>query len=331
MACGCICGRKSKIKRGEKMETLENQKEKSYGVFFAKSQKCLTITEQYQHNGLTVTLPLGELMLTVMEALETMQSILNGTAEKDKALQSFFENREYNLSFLFDDFAFNRDEEKRLLKISDFVFHTACSQLTFSAAALRDLFYSVFPRGHNFLWLLDSTEKYRVRQLHSKLPLPFGSSTESICQNLGEQYDSYSFFTVVEIQTLTELCAVSLFEILESGQFVHSCRSCKRLFVAKPFRSFLCNRPSPFNEHKGCKKTSVAAFSKQYRETDVLREYKRVYNRLQARATRPNQPKSSVLNFETFKREWSLLKINCKHLPEYKEKQMEFLQSERWK
>ena len=313
------------------METLENQKERSYGVFFAKYKKHLTITEQYQHNGLTVTLPLGELMLTVMEALEALRNILNGEAEKDKARQSFFENREYNLSFLFDDFVFDRDEEKRLLRISDFVSHTACSLQTFSDAALRDLFYSVLPRGHNLLWLLDSTEKYRVRQLHSKLPLPFGSSTESICQNLGEQYDSFSFFTVVEIHTLTELCAVSLFEILESGQFVHSCRSCKRLFVAKPFRSFLCNRPAPFNEHKGCKKTSVAAYSKQYRETDVLREYKKVYNRLQARATRQNQSKSSVLNFETFKREWSLLKINCKHIPEFKEKQMEFLQSERWK
>ena len=70
LACGCICGRKSKIKRGDKMETLENQKERSYGVFFAKYKKHLTITEQYQHNGLTVTLPLGELMLTVMEALK---------------------------------------------------------------------------------------------------------------------------------------------------------------------------------------------------------------------------------------------------------------------
>ena len=75
------------------MEVLESSDTRRYSVIFSKSVNKSAIFEEYQHDGMTIRLPLGELLFTVVESFGIM---LNGS-EQNSNLDSFFSDREYNL------------------------------------------------------------------------------------------------------------------------------------------------------------------------------------------------------------------------------------------
>ncbi|SCX15413.1 hypothetical protein SAMN02910436_01104 [Ruminococcaceae bacterium P7] len=308
------------------MEVLENSDNRRYSVIFSKTGNKSAILEEYQHGGMTMRLPLGELLFTVLESLGV---ILNNT-EQPPCFDSFFSEREYNLTEFISDFSFDKNEAKRIALIVDYLERTSINTNSFNHYSLKNLFYSVLPREHSFYYLFDTADRYRVRRITSKLTLPFGNSTEYIYNKLSEGYASFSFITITEFHTMSELCLLSLFEILESGQFVLRCKECGRFYATKRKR-FLCNRPAPFNEHNGCEKLKLAKYNKSYGQRESVKEYKNVYNRLQQRTTRKTNTLTDTQTFETFKREWTKLKLRFIDSPDLEQKKIEFLQSERWK
>lgn len=312
------------------MERIEHSNARRYSVIFSKAQNNLSIVEEYQYRGLTFRLPLGELLFTVIESGAYLIKNYPDETERDRQLDDFFSAREYYLKDFTCGFPNVKDEVKSIEKIINYVIRISDKTDFFNHESLKALFYSVLPMDHQFICLFDTMERYRIRRISSKLTLPFGSSTNEISTKLSESYAAFSFETITIFHTLTELCLLSLFEILESGQFVLRCKNCSRLYAGKR-KKYLCNRPAPINDHKGCEKQKKSEYNKQYRKPDSVREYRKVYNRLQQRISRSTQSLSDVQTFEAFKRDWALLRFTYQNLPDFEERKIEFLKSERWK
>lgn len=305
------------------MEPVVTTKQKSYGVNFTNDLNGVTLSEIFQYDGLMVKLPVGEILFSVLETFIRKDEIITDS--------------DYDLQELFDCFSLSGEELKKLSFIDDYLNDIANRSKEFNARTLKELFIKLFPRGLDFYYLFHSSDRYRIRRVFSKLTLPFGVTTYQIFEELRGKYLSFSFSTQTEVHLLSELCALSLFEILESGQMIHRCSDCHRYFVGAFFcgddikkGSSLCSRPALYNEHKGCKQHKISNYNREYRKKQSVVEYKRIYNRLQARAIkRPTL--DNVKNFKDFQREWALLRISLRHSPEYEKKKMEFLQLERWK
>ncbi|MBR1482585.1 MAG: hypothetical protein IJ598_06420 [Ruminococcus sp.] len=282
------------------MEILDNSGCRRYTVTFSKTVNKSFILEEYQYGDMIVRLPLGALLFTVADA--ELQQI------------------EINPPHILYDLYLNECDKNRIKRITEYLINIAEQTVPFDRVTLKSLFCRVLPRGHDFCYLFDSSERYRFRRFRSKLTLPFGHSTEYIFKKLSEQYVSFSFSAITEFHTLTELCALSLFEILESGQIVRRC-ACGRWFVANSLVKQCVN----------CQKQNTTARYRKYGKKQSVREYKNVYNRLQRRTRRKTQSLTDMQTFEAFKNEWDLLRIQYHNAPDYEERKIAFLQSERWK
>lgn len=315
------------------MEFLKSSKIKSYSVIFSKSLNGnIVISEKFEYDGLTINLPFGELLFTVMESQEVLQQLMTGNgAENDTAaLSDYFADKEFNLHDFLISFNIDKTELRQINEVNRYLNEIVEKRISFNYDTLRNLFYSIFPNGHAFRILLNNVERYRVRHILSKLPIPFGCSTKSICETLNETYAAFSFFTITDFKTLSELCALSLFEILESGQFVRKCRNCNRLFVSARTAQ-LCNRAAPVNEHRSCEQIKSKNYNKKYRKSDSVKEYKKIYMRLFKRANSSNTSITDKKNFEDFKKGWALLKVKKYDTKDFEEQKMKFLQMDRWK
>lgn len=311
------------------MESLKRSSSRSYSAVFTNNGKETVVSEEYQYEDLTIRLPFGELLFTVIEAFEIL-CIVCGSDNTDESLTRHFTAREFDLSDFLSSFTHNKSELKRINKIIEYIDNIADNKEQLNKSTLKELFYITLPREHDYLLLFNSSERYRIRRICSKLPLPFGFSTKQINNTLSESYARFSFFTLTEFKNLSELCVLVLFEILESGKSIRRCKNCGRLFLSDK-KINLCNRPSPQNSHIGCSKQNVSDYNKGYRKKESVREYKKIYNRLQARVSRPSSSISDTLVFDNFKKGWALLKINHHGSPELEEIKMEYLNSERWK
>ena len=282
------------------MESLDRSGRRMYSVLFLKSVNKTTVLEEYQYGDMIVRLPFGALLFTVVEA-ELQHTEITPP------------------HVLYDLYYLSEAEKKQISRLTEYVVKISQRKEVFDRSSLKNLFYTILPRGHDFLYLFDSSERYRFRRLRSKLTLPFGNSTEFIFKKLAEQYASFSFSAQTEFHTLTELCALSLFEILEIGQIVHRC-ACGRWFVAEPLTKQCDN----------CKRQRTTDYNRSYSKKKSVQEFKKVYNKLSMRTKRNTQSLSDLQLFETFKNEWALLKIKYHNSPDFEQKKIEFLQSERW-
>lgn len=303
------------------MEYIKLSTIKSYGVTYTVTHQKLIALEIYQYNGLTIKLPVGELMMGIIELIDYLP---------DKAGEDLiYVNREYNLKEFLSDFLVTEKEVQQLLSVKEYLNRIADKKMDFSYQTLSELFLRILPRAHSLFNLFDFTNRYRIRQVRSKIQLPFGYSTNQIISELKKSYSSFSFFTLTEIHTLSELCALSLFEILESGQSVFRCCNCERLFFAEKNMKY-CSRPAPINEHQGCVKLMTASYNRQYRKKPSVREYKKVYNRLLSRVQRSTTTLNDIQTMKEFKSGWAMLKIQYRHSDDFEKRKMEYLQSERW-
>ncbi|MBR1482463.1 MAG: hypothetical protein IJ598_05780 [Ruminococcus sp.] len=282
------------------MESLDRSGRRMYSVLFVKSVNKKTVLEEYQYGDMIVRLPFGALLFTVVEA-----ELQHTEITPPHVL--------YNLYYL------SEAEKKQIARLTEFVVKISQREEVFDRCSLKKLFYTILPRGHTFFYLFDDSG-YRFRRLRSKLTLPYGNSTEFIFNKLAEQYTSFSFSAQTEFHTLTELCALSLFEILESGQIVHRC-ACGRWFVSEPLTKQCGN----------CKRQRTTDYYRSYSKKKSVQEFKKVYNKLFMRTKRSSQSLSDFQLFEAFKNEWALLKIKYHNSPDFEQKKIEFLQSERWK
>ena len=131
------------------MEVLESSDTRRYSVIFSKSVNKSAIFEEYQHDGMTIRLPLGELLFTVVESFGIM---LNGS-EQNSNLDSFFSDREYNLTKFFCDFSFDKNEAKRIVQIVNYLETIAIGKKIFNHYTLKNLFFTILPREHSFYYL----------------------------------------------------------------------------------------------------------------------------------------------------------------------------------
>ena len=314
------------------MESLMRSSSRSYSVIFTNNGgKETVVSEEYQYEDLTIRLPFGELLFTVSEAYEILDKAVSCPVSAKEALTLHFAEREYDLSDFLNSFTDTLDltEIKRIQKIIEYVVNIADGKELLDKATLKELFQTVLPREHEYILLFNPSERFRLRRICSKLPLPPGSSTKDINRAFYESYTKYSFFTLTEFKSLSEFCALALFEILDTEKNIRRCKNCGRLFVSDR-KNNLCNRPSPKNDHMGCDKQNISEYNKGYRRRESVRAYKRVYNRLQARVNRDSSSIRDARVFNDFKMGWALLKINNYDSPDLEQLKMEFLRSERW-
>lgn len=305
------------------MEYIESSNVKKFGVVFNVTPQRITCHEEYHCGEITVKLPFGELMLDLVESLDVFRN--GGGHNKELSI-----DQECVLGEILNGYSVTKADYKGLVQVKDYLTLIAENKINFNYRTLSELFFKILSRHHPFFYLFDTSNRYRIRQVLSKVQVPFGCSTYQILRNLEEKYTQFSFYTTTEINTLSELCALSLFEILESGQIVRLCTLCNRFFVTGESTNY-CNRSAPFNEFRGCKKQKTANYNRQYRTRNSVREYKKIYNRLQSRARRPCPTVSDVNTFKEFQNEWASLKINYRQSDDFEDRKLSFLQLERWK
>lgn len=311
------------------MKKIKPYSEKTYGVTISKVDGKTAVFEEYQNNDVTIKLPLGELLFNIIEAIDFLNKIAQKSISMDdkKTFDEYFYSKEYNLEKVFTDCVIDIVEIKRLCRIRDFLNLCAQNKERSNHNFLKSLTMSVLPREHEFNCLFGKTSKYKIRQLRSKVELPFGSDTFHVDEHLNKLYNEYSFYTKTRFQTLSELCILSLYEIFDYGQIVRQCSICKRYFISDYCGNF-CNRPASENDYRGCLKFQSFLYNRDYRSREIIKEYKRIYNKLQSRAK--SKLIFDIKNFEAFKTEWSSLNKKIKNDPDKEKLQRQFLKSERW-
>ena len=311
------------LREGVKMEYIESSNFKKYGVVFKVTPQGITCHEEYHCGEITVKLPIGELMLDLVESID----VFNNDGDHDKELSV---DQECVLGEILNGFSVKQADYKGLLQVKDYLTLIAENKINFNYRTLSELYFKILPCHHPFFYLFDSSNRYRIRQVLSKVQVPFGCTTYQILKVLEEKYTHFSFHTATEINTLPELCALSLFEIYESGQIIRRCSLCNRFFITDESTSY-CNRSAPFNDFRGCKKQKTANYNRQYRTRNSVKEYKKIYNRLQSRARRPCPTVNDVKTFKEFQNEWASLRINYRQSDDFEDRKLSFLKLERWK
>lgn len=313
-----------------------NNNSRCYGVKVKKIENAINYSEEYVNKNFFLTLPIGELLFTVLEFLELLPSFDDNLT--DDKLYNFFAEREYDLSMFFSDFKnlarglSSWGDESELIKlnrIKDYLELCVNNKRLFSVENLKGVALAVLTQENPLFKLFENrTSKYYVRRIISDSDIPFGYTLEEIEKALSNEYNTFTFYTRTQIKTLSELCLLSVFEIIETGKIVQRCVDCKRFFISKRYMN-LCNRPSVTNDFRGCKNYHLYLYRKKYKEDEVVKEYYRIYNKLQARTK--SQKYFDILVFEDFKNGWNELNKKTKNIAEQKKRKMEFLSMERWK
>ena len=310
------------------MRASINTKSKFYGVKVNKSGKTIYYKEEYVKYNLFLTLPLGELLFSSLELSEFVSEAENISV--NDLINKFFSVRKYDLSVVFFDFCVDFDSEiEKLKRIKEYLDLCIENKRLFSVEHLKGVALKILEQDNPLFKLFENKmSKYYIRRIISGCDIPFGFSSEGIANALSNEYNEFSFYTRTQIKSLSELCLLSIFEIIETGQIVQRCGSCKRYFISK--RSMdLCDRPSEINDFRGCKNYNLYLYRKQYKEDEVVKEYFRIYNKLQARTK--SKKYFDILVFEEFKNGWNELNKSSKNNAEQKKRKMEFLSMERWK
>lgn len=302
--------------------------ENRFGITVVKDGRSCSIYEEYHNGNLTVKTPLGELLFTAVEAIEYFnEKYINASAcDEIHELDNFFIDKEYDLSHVFSDFCIDILEIKRLTKIKDFLTLCSGSKHMCNTAYVKDLAIAVLPRDNPLFNLFGENSRYNIRHIHSNIKLPFGLSIKQTIQALEEQYSEFTFSTQTNVNSITELCVLSLYEIFESGQFVRRCSNCNGFFATER-ETGLCTRPNRYNDYRGCRSFKSFLYNKNY-SSDVVKEYRKIYNRLRKRTQKKKL--SDINKLDEFKKEWIALNKRIKNHPKKEEFQSEFLSSSRW-
>lgn len=294
---------------------------KCYGAKVNKTDNKINYLEEYVNNNFFLTLPLGELLFSTLEFLDSLSEA--DEVISDEMIQEFFSGREFNLSSLFFEFKPYNIEFKKLIHIKEYLDLCVNNKRFFTIENLKGVALKLLEHNSPLFRLFDNkTSKYYIRRIISDCDIPFGYTTEGIANVLSSEYNEFSFYTRTQIYTLPELCLLSVFEIIESGQIVQRCVKCKQYFISKRNKE-LCDRPSEINDFRGCKNYELYLYQKQYKDDEVVKEYFRIYNKLQIRAK--SKKYFDIMFFDDFKKGWNKLK------KANKEEKIKFLSMERWK
>lgn len=311
------------------MEKLKPQISSTYGMVITKALSGKTVTEDYIYGDMNIKLPLGEMLFNAVELLEVLEG--QNVSEPNvynQLLNSFFLSKEYNLSSAFLSFDISLIELARLRKIKDFILMCSQNSKMCSNNYLRDLAISLFPKDHRIFNLFNDNSRYKVRRLFSSNEIQFCLSTADLERKMNRQFVEYSFYSVSDFNVLSELCIISLFEIFDYKKIIKQCSMCRKFFIPDCEENY-CNRPDAQNDFRGCLKYRMFLYNQDYRKSQVVRHYKKIYNRLQSRAQKSKRISDCKL-FEEFKSEWAKLNKTTKHRSDRVLLQNEFLISERW-
>ena len=279
-----------------------------------------------------ITTSVGELFLTLIESANYLNKLISERPNTDYSeyISKYFSEQEYDLSPVFINFNFNIIELKRLIRLRDYLGLCIDNPEMCSNVYLQGIAYSVLPKDSEIINVFGRKNRYKVRQVISKNPILFGQTTKEIERDLTTKLAEYSFVTKTLINTLSELCVLSLFEIFESGQVVRRCEFCKKLFISRN-ESIFCHRPSDKNDFRGCHEFKSYIINQNNLKNIINREYKSVYSKLYHRAK--NNRTNNLNEFLEFKNGWLKLNKSAKSLSSYEKRnlQHEYLTSERWK
>ena len=306
--------------------------EKSYGVVINQKNGIRQMYEFFDCAPVLIKTSVGELLLSLIESADFLNKLISERPNDDclKIISKYFSEQEYDLSPVFISFNFNIIELKRLIRLRDYLEFCIDNPEMCSNVYLQGIAYSVLPKDSEILNIFGRKNRYKIRQVISKNPILFGQTTKEIERDLTTKLAEYSFSTKTSINTLSELCVLSLFEIYESGQIVRRCEFCKKLFISR-YESVFCHRPSEKNDFRGCQEFKSFIINQNKIKNLIKREYKSVYSKLYHRAK--NNSTNSLNTFLEFKNGWLKLNKSAKSLSSYERRnlQHEYLTSERWK
>lgn len=302
---------------------ITNTIQKKYGIRYSEKNNTTNI-EDYIPN-LSISLPLGELLLTVIELIDLFENELNEN-NISKIYKDYFKDKYYDLSSILTLSKIDILEIKRLSRIRDYVSLCLENQTYCNVSHLESFCIGIFDLDNKINLLFNQSRKHQIRKYHSNIKIsPMYSTQTLINEYLRTIYSEFEFCTTTGYETLSELCVISLFEIFSLGLSIKKCKHCKRYFIGSA-KSEYCPRTSSINDFLGCKKFKTFIDAQNLNRTELKVLYKRVYNRLLNRAKKNRV--EDIQYFEKFKDEWTKIGIQEKYNPNKSEILIEFLK--RW-
>lgn len=160
------------------------------------------------------------------------------------------------------------------------------------------------------------------RQLYSEYgvaTIPYKNNLHNTIKTLNISKQDYCVYTSHIVNSLTDICLISLFEYVDLSYLIKECSYCYSNFFASK-KEYLCQQKNENNNFMGCKKhkTQERINIRNFNATKSTLRKKRIYNRYYKRYERnPNEENKKKLS--EFALEWkNLLKIS-KQFSEYQQ------------
>lgn len=302
------------------MEQLILNRAQTYGINCIYKDEELMIKDS-MYSG-TYILPFGETLFSIIENIDFINDVIvkKGTVGDRYLLKE-------KLNFI-NDIKTDLKEINRLLRIKDYL-KLCCDNANYcSVESLYHLAVGLFDDSNDIISLFHSVGVLRLRKYKSETKLPFSITTTGMINRLKADYSEFSFSTETKFNSLSELCIISLYEIFSLELLIKRCNVCMNFFVGSNFDKY-CNRELLENDFKGCKAYKVSLTNNNYKNDNLVREYKRVYARL-LRRTKSNSIQAIEI-FEDFKNGWSKINQDLKNKANKRFALETYLSSERWK
>lgn len=300
--------------------------DKYFGIEYLYKDKTRTINDCFS-NG--IKLPLGEAMLTIIESIDFMTSVLNSKIEDiSHSYHQYFTNRNYDLTELIINNEIDAIEIEKLNKIKEYIEICNNGKEIFCTDSIETLACSILGPQHDLMYLFNIVDYTKIRKYTSNVELPFSTSTDMLVTMLIKKYISFSFRSETQYRKLSELCIISLYEIASLGYLVGVCENCGHFYISTG-RTQYCSRKLLDNDFTGCGRFRMKLTSKEFSSKEAAKLYKKLYNKLHNRVIK-SMSLEEQQRLEEFKNGWKKIRILDVDSKEKEDMLYTFLHDERW-
>lgn len=311
------------------MKSVEIQKSENmfYGMRYSRHGDEVIIEDYFPDE--LIKLPFGETLFSIVEASEFLKNLNGSDNEQIRTeVSGYFEDKKYDITDIICRFPIITEELNRLEKIKTYLGLFADGKMDFNLFNFQMMTSNVFLEEDCAIKDFSIKNIMKFRSINSKTKIPLAVSTKYISNTLKEDYFDFSFYTSSEYHSLSELCILSIYEILSLGLKICKCKMCERFFAGDS-RSKYCKRPLITNDYRGCIDYRMYLYTVKNNNQELLKKYKTVLARLAVRAKKNSF--SNIRQYNDFRSEWKVLRQEVNNGNKDPDALIEFLNSERWK
>lgn len=244
----------------------------------------------------------SELLFTIIKNIDILSSLSQNTLSlEDTEIKDYFR-------FLLKEINITKDDINNIKILSDLCFKLLKSP--FYNVEILTQYFSIFNRED----LLLNLQKGQFYSEYGIASIPYHYSLFETIKSINNNKQDYCIFTLHNIENLTDICLISLYEYINLKYHIRECIHCKNLFFANR-NEYLCGQKNTTNNLVGCKKYISNQRAKGFQHQSNINKRKiNIYNRLYRRCKR-TPTDENLENLKNFSSGWKDVKRNSLQFP----------------